>query len=524
VSGLRAFREAYMASDLSDPEDFEGFGARRLRYAVLWAFYESTAYRSSLHTWAHSYRLKYSLYKYVREAYSPAYRLGEFHKAHLMGGLLDPEAGDGEIVPSALPIDVPEHNQENDAAIRAAISLVWQWSNWQVRKDVLTLYGAILGDVGLKVVDDVERGKIYLSVVHPSTIKSVELDPFGNVKGYEIEESRYHPEKPGTKVTYLETADRDGSGRSVRYRTFLNDRPYAWNGEESEWEVPYGFVPMVVIKHNDVGLDWGWSELHAGRTKFHELDDLTSVLTDQVRKSVNVVWFFSGQARPKSAVSISGAGDSAERPQPGREEINALYTSNADARATAMVAPLNIGDTVEYIKLLTDRLEEDYPELRFEKLRLSQTSGETLREARKPVEEKVTQRRAAYDDAVKRAHQMAISIGGYRGIFEEFGLDSYTEGRLDHSIGKRPIFTEDPRAEIEELKLFWQTAEQAGKAGVPLTSFLELQGWTPERIAVVADNYEYSARSEAALMALQGFGAGEQAEAGEEEEEDGGSS
>jgi hypothetical protein len=50
------------------------------------------------------FKTAYGVYKHVRHLYNPAYRLGEFWASHLQGGLLDPDAGDGDAVPSALPI------------------------------------------------------------------------------------------------------------------------------------------------------------------------------------------------------------------------------------------------------------------------------------------------------------------------------------------------------------------------------------------------------------------------------------
>jgi len=514
VAGLKAFKEAYMSADTLDEEEFGDFDVRKLRYYIYWAFFENTVYRSKIHTWSTSYKLQHALYKYIRSLYNPAFRLGDFWQSHLMGGLLDPQAGDGQNEPSALPIVVPAENG-SEAALRDAISQLWKWSNFQSRKDIFTLYGAVMGDVGLRVADDTGRKKVYLEVIHPGTIKDVTCDPFGHVKAYKIEEERKHPVLAGRTVTYTEIAERDG--KNVVYQTLLDGEPYAWNGQAAEWAEPYGFVPIVLCRHNDVGLDWGWSELHPGRSKFHEVDDLSSALSDQIRKTVNVVWLFTGQSKPKTTPTLTGADSSTSRPEPGREEINALYASAPDADAKALVAPLNIADTTAYLSMLLERLEEDYPELRYEKLRLSNVSGESLREARKPVEEKVTQRRANYDDALKRAQQMAVAIGGHRKIFDGFSLESYDAGQLDHHIGKRPVFTSDPVSDLGADLLLWQAAEQAGKAGVPLSAFLRLQGWAEDKIDEVVQDEEYKQKQEMRNMALQGFGA---MAMGKKEEED----
>src|SRR5512140_653780 len=104
MNGIRAFREAYTSTDLVyDETDYGDFDGRKMRYTLYWSYYENSAYRN-IHKWAHQFKSTYGLYKYTRSIYNPAYRLGEFWKAHLWGGTLDVNAGDGVSVPSALPI------------------------------------------------------------------------------------------------------------------------------------------------------------------------------------------------------------------------------------------------------------------------------------------------------------------------------------------------------------------------------------------------------------------------------------
>ena len=79
MAGAKAFREAYFSTEMDAAEQvsFSSFEARRLRYAVLWAYFENTAYRD-IHAWAKRMRVDYGLYQYVRNIYNPAYRIGDF--------------------------------------------------------------------------------------------------------------------------------------------------------------------------------------------------------------------------------------------------------------------------------------------------------------------------------------------------------------------------------------------------------------------------------------------------------------
>lgn len=463
TAGITAFREAYMNAGALDSPDFNEFEARKLRYAIFWAFFQNTAYRD-INKWAPSLRAEYGLYKFARNIYNPAYRLGKFWQAHLMGGALDPNAGDGKTAPSALPILT-----EVDA-LRTPIAALWRDSNWQIRKDIFTLQGSLFGDIGLRVIDDVERAKVYLDVVHPGTIKSVTLDPFGNVKGYTLEESRVNPNGNTPKfVTYTEVAARDGA--NVVYQTFLNGTLYAWNGIAAEWAEPYGFIPLVICQHNNVGLEWGWSELHPGLAKFREVDDLSAMLHDQIRKMVNAAWLLAGVSESKARTpNAKNNSATSENPGNGREEVPIFY-GPVGAQPHALVAPLDIAAAGARVDALIVELERDYPELKIDELRVSGSlSGRAMALAQQPAEDKAYQLRAGYDNGLVRAQQMAIAIGGHRGYegYAGFDLDSYAAGKLNHSIGARRVFAQTPLDELEERTAFYGVFKAASDAGAPI--------------------------------------------------------
>lgn len=490
MAAIKAFREPGLVADIADGEAFADWGSRQTRYAVYWAFYENTAYRD-IHTWARQYKVNYQLYRYIRNIYNPAYRIGEIWKGLLMGGILDPAAGDGEEIRSALPIQTPHAN------LRPAIAQLWEDSNWQVRKDLYTLWGSVLGDVALQVVDDAERQKVYLDVVYPGIIKSVTMDNYGNVKGYVYEYEAIDPEDSSgkRKVTYREECSR--SGDAVVYQTYRNNAPYAWNGEAAEWTEPYGFVPLVVIKHNDIGLDWGWSELHAARAKIHELDDVASKLTDYIRKSVDAPWLLAGVSPPpKSTPTTSGRTPTTDRPEPEREEIPMLY-GPAGAQPHPLIAPLSIADVNTHIGSILEELERDYPELQVDRRTAAgEISGVALRIARKPVEKKARARRAIYDNGLVRAQQMALAIGGHWGYpgYEGFSLDSYGRGELDHHIADRPVYETDPEDEAQIELAEWSAANSAKNFGIPIPVYLKRKGWSQQDIAEVTNSPEYQAR------------------------------
>jgi hypothetical protein len=476
VAGIRGFREAWMSSGtpLDDSSDFGDWDARCVRYAVLWGYYDSTVYRN-IHTWAAKLRSDYGLYRYTRSIYNPAARLAEFWQTHVWGGALDAFTSRSGV---PLLTEFPE--------LRVAVDRLWLDSNWQVNKDICTLWGAVLGDAAIRVVDDVGRQRVYLENVHPSTVREVTLDAFGNVKGYVLEEPRDDPRAAAPierQVTYREEVTREGD--LVIFKTSLNGSPYAWNEIASEWAEPYGFCPLVLIQHNNVGAEWGWSEFATGLSKIREVDDIASKLSDQIRKTIDPVWMFSGMEKPRAGVTVSGATPSTLSPEPGRQELPALYAP-LGAVAHPLVAPLDVGGTLAHVTGILNELERDYAELQMVRVLFSPGASGRAREiAQQAVEPKVIRRRASYDDALRRAQQMAISIGGYRGYeaYKPYTLESYSRGLLEHRIGPRSVFARTPADELEEEALFWQTAAQAQTAGCPLPLFLKRRGWSDERIA-----------------------------------------
>jgi hypothetical protein len=469
---------------------FRTFMSRKMRYDVYWAHYEGNVYRR-LHQFQPDLKAEYDLYSATRTVLSPAYRLGEFWSEHLLGGRLDPDAGDGDTVPSCIPI---VSRSPAAAALRAALGQVWRDSNWQVHKDNWTRYGAVLGDVGLMAADDPARQKVFLRVIHPRIVRDVDLDSLGNCKGYIFEEWRPDPRvDPLVEpffVRYNEIATRVG-GR-IEYSTYLDDEPWDWRDYPDDgaprvgpvWTEDYGFVPFVWHQHRDMGLGAGWSELHPSLSKMMELDDLASKIDDQARKMVDSPWFFSGTTAADLRIDY-GTGDDDDR-DPVRTKIPYFCSGAADAKATPLVAPLNIKAASDHALQILAELERDHIELQADMASASgAASGRALRVARERVEALVAARRAGYDDAQVRAYQMALSIGGMKGYpgFESFDADSFARGDLDISIGDRPVFAVDKMDKIEEVQAQGIAIASLVGAGVPVLCAMEMVGVSPDMIA-----------------------------------------
>jgi hypothetical protein len=509
-AGVSAFRESYFDAntlDLSADAEWSDFDARRLRYQIQWAFFQGNAYRD-IHQWAKKMKADYGLYKYTRDIYNPAFRLGSFYRAYLWGGALDMKAGDGQERPSALPIVMESESQQ----LRAAIAQLWQWSNWKSKRKLVPLHGATLGDVFISVMDDQMRGKVYLEITHPGIVADVEKDPFGNIKSYIIQYQTDDPESPGKDATYREDVYR-GENDNIVYELTKNGKPYHWDntneaGEYIDtWEAPYGFIPMVHIQHFDVGLQWGMSELFPKLAAFREVDDLGSKLNDQVRKLVDSPWLFAGMKDPSTTPQTTRTAPTTQRPEIGREEVPALYTNDPAAKAYPLVAPLDIAAVAAKIQDDLEQLEKDYPELALLRAMnaTDNLSGTAIERLQSQSSEKVIDYRDSYDDALVRAQQMAVAIGGYRGYegFEGFNLESYAAGLLNHEIGPRDVFTMMPMQKLERDIKRAEAQQKATLAGWDLVAYLQAQNTDQSVIDLLVSSPGYQAKLAMMQLGLQ---------------------
>ena len=496
AKSIAAFREQYVQSDWADPDSYEGYEGRKLRYQILWAWYESTAFRD-LHKWAKAYRNSYQLYKYIRNLYNPAFRLVEFWKTMVWGGLLDPEAKEAGSIPIKTDLD----------ELRPAIAQLWKASNWDINKDITVLWACSMGDVCIRIVDDPDHEEVRIENVHPASIKELIVDARGYVKQYQIEETRIRPDN-NKYATYLEIATREDGSDTINFETKADGKPFAWNGETATWSQEYGFMPLVAVQHNNVGFAFGWPEVHPLRSKMNGVDDLASKLHDYIRKVIDPVWLFNfGKPKTTAKTTMESETATSDRSAPGREEMPALYVSDPTAKGQALVtSEISIAETSAEIQNLLSEMERDMPELQMDIWTVGQdVSGKALGKARQRVERKVIQRRPNYDKALVRAHQMAIAIGGFKGYkgYEGYSLDSYDAGKLEHTIpSDRTIFEADPFVNANEKRIMWETIARADTAGIPPEIVLKDFGWNEKQITEFKEIWEkYKADQEAKKQA-----------------------
>lgn len=422
-------------------------------YGLLWYFYQNTIYYGDLMNDIFRVKADYlarqRIYPKTRGIYNPVTRLVNAYVANTFGGMLDMGAGDGELMPSAVPIWTPNE------AIRPAIAALWKASNFEITKSRLTRYGHALGNVGVRIIDDTQSGKVRLEVVPPWEVTDLQLDAYDNVT--------YWRQEYDTEIMYRDQFDRVQTEvhtfameiDQFEFRTYLDNEPFGFTeyGGLQSWPNPYGFVPCIWIKNIDAGSDLGLCSFHNSIPTINTLNEVASHLAEQIQKSVHPQWLLTGTSEPKAGKFTGGR--------------KVWVSPNENTKAIILNDRLDITGVVGLIDSYIKELERDYPILGYYVIRNRMGSGDLTGRAVSTMLHDmildVNERRVPYDSGLVRAHKMALSIGGWRGYknYEPFDLqEAFEEGRLDHFIGARKLIDEDPADRLTYMQQYVNLATQ----------------------------------------------------------------
>lgn len=446
TAAYNTFRRVY-----SNPEDDQrraAFTSRRGVYALRWAYYTNSVF-DDLATWQ-SYKGAYRLYRFTRSVYNPAKRLINFYTGSLYPGRLSTEPNQ----PSAIPL-----NEATPQALRTAIAEVWRASNWQSNKGVAVRFGSALGETLIEIIDDTDRGQVYLQNTWPGMVSDLDLDAMGNVKAYTLEYDAIDEDDKAYKYKKVVT------GQS--FAEFRDDKQIA------SYANPYGFVPACWIIHCDEGGDFG-SPAMRNLSKWDELNGMASHAHDQIHKQLKAPVLLAGTGF-SNAASQAKAGASEDNPTK-QESIDLITGSAESSMQTLQLAGLD--QVIPYVEKLLGEIESDHPELTFyQQLReMSQVTGPAAQRLMGDVQALVMDAQANYDQQLIKAFQMAVAIGGWRlsqgdwgpavnrqqEAYRGFDLESYRKGDLDLGIDERPLIpvTEKEQLELDRMRLALENDRQ----------------------------------------------------------------
>jgi hypothetical protein len=482
MNATRAFALAYNERALipTDHFDWDGDDSRLFRYAYNEQMYNNTIY-NSINTFAAMLKAKTGIYKFTQGIYNPVYRRVEADVTKLFSGSIDFE----DMSRGAIPFSVAS-DQVKEAAKQGFL-----WSNWGEEKSLLVRFASMLGDVAIKIVDEPDKEKVRMEVVHPGKINSAEFDAVGNVTACIIEYERCEADGK-TEYTYKEIIDKN------EFAFFKNGKPWDYinnvaGGVYARYPNIYGFVPLVIIKYKDMGQKWGASSFHAQIGKIHILNDEASLLHDQIRKVINLIWYFAG-VRQKEEITASAD---------ERDKLPALYGPK-ESQPFPMVGQIDINAAGTNIERQILEIERDNPVLALPRLRdKGNLTAPGVRASFSDAIGEFTEAWGRLSSGMIRAIKMLITVGGLRGYqgFAGFNLESFDRGDIE-IIMKDPEFVQDELSKKEKI-------DSLNQAQAPIWLVLQEMDYPQEIIDEVKAEKEKNLRDAMRGFAEGTFGDGE---------------
>jgi hypothetical protein len=418
-AGIQTWRGGQSVTDRNYAWD--DYAARLIRYEVNEYYYNNLQYDLA-NRFRTQLRKSGALYTHTRSIYNPVYRVVNIYADKIYPGTINFETLDTGAITIAA-----------DDAQRAAITQLFRWSNWNAEKQLYVRQGEKLGDVFLKVVDDIESRRVVLEVLDPQKVKYVRKDPAGNIEEIWIEYPDKDNDKPGI---YNKPAPDTKTFTTTEVITQDKVEIYRDGELYDEWTNVVGFVPVVHVKSHDEGRTFGNTRWSIAKSKIDETNSQAALLNDQVRKAIIPYWKVKGGELESDAVERNA------------DNIDEILTISLDdgMDIEPLVSDIEITGVLTNIQAQLGDIERDLPELFLYKLYDQSVimSGVALKQMFDLSVAKIDTAMGLYDDALTRACQMAMTIGGVNQYanFEPFNLGSFDAGNLDFTIRPRSVFYE----------------------------------------------------------------------------------
>ena len=376
--------------------------------------------------------------------------------------------------------------ETQNEALREAIEQIWVWSNINVQKQNLCRLAALYGNVGIRIVvennPDLTKRKVWLSFEPPAHIADVDLDPQGNVQEVILE--------------YDHTVGVGDDAECIRIREYQDREMFATYQMKSGIETPYdmvnetpggaqssypnllGFPSFVLLHHTPTTGKWGATPFTHTLFAIDRINALLCHIDTQIHRHVRATWLIAASGKAPVEIDLSG------------QKVAYVDTSLSAGTMPVMqpmIAPLNIADARAFAEQLINWVENQLPELRAVQGKyLSGQSGDTIAQLRKPAEERIALARTNYEDALKRALQIALSWGITLELWDigsGVGIDAatkaYKEGLEEFSFNTRellPLTSQERNLVAQGLgdDVSWQER-------------LRVRGYSDEQIALIQE-------------------------------------
>lgn len=444
-------------------------------YRLLFMYYQQNGLYDYLNLNLKNTKTKDSTLKPIR---NPAWRVAEFYAAKLFPGSL----------PDALPIEA-----ENELIV-PEIHQIWNWSNFGSVKQRWARWFAIYGDWFIKIQTKGNPvSSIYMTLILPEYVTSLKTDERGFLTSIRIDVPLGDEDGDGNDDERVYTEDWNKGTQLVRTWTHkqgldikLSQLPNPDTMQTFEESHGENFIPIVYQPFRDDGGGRGSGAYSAQLDKIDEANRQATRLAQILFRYNRALWAATSSGtdasgRPLPPISMDGIAESDGSFKIGDDDILTLPSMS---QLTALVPQLNYGDALEILEAQMNELSKDLPELAYYEIRtMRDLSGRAVKFLLDDMISRVVEVRGNAEQALGRAHAMALSIGQNLNVFS--GLGEFEAGDFEHTFTKRSVLPED----IIELA---QTVQTFASAGASIFAAAKAAGMSDEQAnALSAVGFEF---------------------------------
>lgn len=390
--------------------------AKQTRYYIYERYFANDIFKA-VNRYASQYKQTNKHYKFIRSIYNPAERIVEEYVASIFGEHVDYE----HLERGSVPI------KTGDDRLRQDIADLLRRSNWNTEQTLYGRYAAKFADTYIKIIDDVDNNITYLETLDPRKVETLHKGDRGEIDYARITYDDLDTDT-GLWTTYTEEYTLD-------YIALYKDvKPYAIGevtGElVSERPNEYGFVPIEHGKFRDNGSLYGINSFFAQQQKIDEVNDIASLLNDNIRNTVQQLYHAKGVNKGGLATNID---------EPSRDDIKIVYT-RSDGEIKPITNALNIEGALAAIDSQLKEIEADTPVLRLHMLTdMSVVTEPSARSMYTSAINRILEVQSNLDTPLERAINKALAIDGYRNRNTRYSRDTYSITGYDYEIKPREV-------------------------------------------------------------------------------------
>ncbi len=376
-------------------------------------------------------------------------------------------------LPAALPIETTGSSQQTQKLIDA-VHQIWQWSDWQTKKQLYVRQKARDGDALIQIATrtrlndagEPEVDQVYFNLIDVMYISEMDVDHRGFLTWLRLDIRKDRRLENGKTEHYFETQVWDKASGTQRVwehqqlaTTDISELGPPLRTITLESMTGTDMIPIVHGKHSEDGGVRGIAAIDHALVKMHEASRMATRLHSMAYQYGEPDLQVTGMARDADGRPMSPPNftdSNATKVKIGRKTLYRLpggwELSGVDIKTEFEALLAILQDHMLHIQ------ESDLPELAYYKLASSSRdlSGEALGHMLKPAVESAIDARGLSESELIRANQIAITTAvhhGLKGFADVFGIDSYENGDLDHRFTARDVIpmTSRERAEVEKL-------------------------------------------------------------------------